>query len=105
MEKVGIIFYKPMIPQIGAQIGHTEIVKLVLLVANDKSPKGLKGQTPLHAAAKSGHIEVVKTFLENIEDANPKDTEEWTPFHFAAFNGHSEIVQIIINMDLEIRSA
>ena len=69
-----------------------------LAVVIDKNPKGFKGQTPLHDAARNGRIEIVKIILENIEDKNPKDTEKWTPFHFAAIKGHAEIVQIFLNL-------
>ena len=41
-----------------AERGHTEIVKMILNVAEDKNPKDKNGNTPLSLAKHRGHLDV-----------------------------------------------
>ena len=76
----------------------------------DKNPKDLNGETPLHRAAESGHLDICKLILENpsVKDKNPKCLKSWdresgrnfkgqTPLHLAAKGRHLEICKVIMN--------
>ena len=40
---------------------YTEIVKIIIDVAEDKNPKNYNGWTPLHCAVKNGHVAIGKS--------------------------------------------
>ena len=47
--------------------GHTEIIRLILSVVEEKNPKNDKDRTPLHQAAYSGHADIVRIILDAVE--------------------------------------
>jgi ankyrin repeat protein len=53
-----------------AQIGHLEMVKIILEYAIDKNPEDNDGVTPLHDAAQIGHLEIVKIIMEYAINKN-----------------------------------
>jgi ankyrin repeat protein len=75
----------------------------------DKNPKDVRGETPLHKAAENGYLDICKIILEDpsVDDKNPKCLKIWdmdycrdfkgeTPLHLAAKDGYLEICQLMI---------
>ena len=76
-----------------AEKGHTNVVKQLLEVAENKNPEDNNRYTPLHLAAENGHICAVKIILDSVENKNPNG--KWpsrTPLFWAVTKKHSEKV-------------
>lgn len=70
----------------------------------DISPKGYKGEQPIHIASLNGHINIVKLFIKNRVDIDAEDLEGKTPIKFAAENNHVHIVCYLIEESANIES-
>jgi len=81
---------------LAAQLGHTEIVRLLLDAGEDPdryNPEGNHGHsTPLHQAALAGHRGVVELLVKRGARLDIKDTLwEGTPLGWAEHGGRTEI--------------
>ena len=74
-----------------------QTARLYLRHAKDKSPKGVRGNTPLHYFATQGDTELFELFFKEAEDKSPKGMYDWTPLHAAAMLGHLDICQMIVD--------
>ena len=56
---------------------------MILLAVEDKNPKNIAGNTPLHYAAHWGHQGICKMILDVVEDKKPKNKFGQTPLYCA----------------------
>jgi ankyrin repeat protein len=90
--------------QMAAEMGHVQIVKILLERAE------VQIAWALHGAAKKGHDDVVKELLnsekevdvnalkqEILDDAQDRSSfgEEFNPLHLASIYGHASVVQVL----------
>ena len=79
-----------------AERGNLKICQHIIDRFDDKNPKDLNEETPLHWAASKNHFEVCKLILENVSDRNPKDVRHITPLHMAAAAKNLELCKLIL---------
>jgi ankyrin repeat protein len=85
---------------LAGQLGHTEVVRLLLEAGENPSrynPEGLHSHaTPLHHAALAGHLEVVRLLVESGADATLPDLL-WKadPAGWAEHGGHPEVARYL----------
>ena len=72
-----------------------EVEWLLKAVGYKVLKRGLRGWSPLHAAAYGGHHHVVSLLLAEASPAT-LDDDNVTPLHVACFKGHKEIVAFLI---------
>ena len=75
------------------QLGHKEIVELLIANDADVNAKNKYGETPLLSAATKGIAELL---IAKGADVNAKDGNGRTPLHHAAWGGHKEIAELLI---------
>jgi ankyrin repeat protein len=81
---------------VASQVGHIEIVRLLLDTGEDPNrynpPGGHSHTTPLHQAALIGHEDLVRLLLERGASADTKDLL-WrgTPADWAHHEGRTEL--------------
>lgn len=85
---------------LGAQLGHAEIVRMLLAAGEDPNrynPEGNHGHsTPLHQAVASGHENVVRLLVERGARLDIKDAIwEGTPLGWAEHCGRHEIAEYL----------
>jgi hypothetical protein len=85
---------------LGAQLGHAEIVRLLLDLGEDPNrynPEGNHGHsTPLHQAVASGHENVVRLLVQRGARLDIKDSIwEGTPLGWAEHCGRHEIAEYL----------
>ena len=90
------------------QVGHFEIVKLILSSTDSNGSQSQfkqidlgdnGGETPLALAVNIGSINIVKMLLENY-NANPSiaDSSHTYPIHNAAKSGNVEILRLLLQV-------
>ena len=90
---------------IASQYGQVNLLKEIISLVDDKIPKDINGECPLHFAAKGGNFEAFCFMTEYCEEINPGDIQRDTPLHFAASqasthsssHGHIEIVRYLLS--------
>ena len=87
-----------------ADLGHKEIVKLLIANDADVSAKTKWGQPPMQNAAPSGHKEIVELLIAKGADVNDADDGGWTPLHEAVDRGHKEIAELLIAEDADVNA-
>jgi ankyrin repeat protein len=85
---------------LAAQLGHVEIVRLLLDAGEDPNRYNPKGNhahsTPLHQAAGAGHDKVVRLLVERGARLDIKDTiYEGTPLAWAIYGDRKEIAEFL----------
>jgi ankyrin repeat protein len=85
---------------LAAQMGHVEIVRLLLDAGEDPNrlnPKGAHGHsTPLHQAVLAGRSDVVRLLVERGARLDIQDTiYESTPLGWALYGGQTEIAEYL----------
>ena len=72
-----------------------------LLIDNneEKNPKNVDGETPLHYAAKHTFdgLEICQLIIDKVIDKNPRNESGRTPLHHAVTYSNPEVVQWIFN--------
>ena len=79
---------------LAAQVGHTEIVKILAPLTNNPNASNRYQETPIYCAAYKGHTEIVKILTPLID--NPNAANGNTPILWAAFRGDTEIVKLLV---------
>lgn len=85
---------------LAAQLGHAEIVRLLLEAGEDPNrfnpPGGHTHSTPLHQAALAGHLDVVRTLVEHGARLDIRDTL-WhgTPLGWAEHGGKTDVANYL----------
>ncbi|KAJ5169200.1 uncharacterized protein N7482_004794 [Penicillium canariense] len=82
-----------------AEIGHIEIVKLLLDKGADPNINEVhSGRTPLYYAAEKGYNEVVKLLLDKGANPNTNEVRDGrTPLHCAVGKGYNEVVKLLLD--------
>ena len=89
------IGYTPLLK--ASQMGHKDVVKLLLDKGADPNKAGRLLGTPLHVGAKGGYRDVVQLLLDRGADLESKDKWEQTPLHKAVIEGHKHVVQLFLD--------
>jgi ankyrin repeat protein len=71
-----------------SEIGHPEIVQILLDAGVPTDSKDENGRTALHRAAGRGHTDIVEFLLRRSAEKNASDREGMMPCHLAAKGGH-----------------
>ena len=80
-----------------AELGHAQLVQLLLEFGAERDQISQGGKAAIHAAAAGGWLEVVRILLQAGTSANTlSEVTRETPLHFAAGNGHLEVVQLLL---------
>ena len=87
-----------------AEIGNTEILKILMETAVNPNNADDDGITPIHLAAKNGHVEVVKILIATTKNPNSHDKEGKTPLQLATTNGHINVIKTLIKSILGLES-
>ena len=87
---------------ISSQMGHLQVVKILLDNNADINKSNFKGWTALMAASKNGHLDIVNLLLEYNADINSKNITSETALFLAAANGHENIVVRLVEADAQI---
>lgn len=81
---------------IAAELGHIEIVKLLLNHPDIKPNYALKNGSSLHLAVLQDNVEMIKVMLEsNKFDPNLKNQSSFTPLHIAAYLNQPESIRVL----------
>ncbi len=78
--------------QKSAQLGHTEVVRLLLAAGANVHLEEEEEMTALHVC----HEKVLPLLLAAGADVNYAGEEGWTPLHCAALRGHAGIVRALL---------
>lgn len=81
---------------LAAELGHTEILKVLLAAGCKVEWGGHVEPSPLYLAAHKGHIEIVKILIKEGAKLNFKDEEGFTPLMSASAMGHLEVVKFLV---------
>ena len=75
--------------------GYFHITKLIVEKIQEKNPKNLDLDTPLHFAAVNGHLNVYQLLIKNIEEKNPKNLKGFTPLSYAAMKNDNSFERFL----------
>lgn len=57
----------------------------------------VRGETPLHLAARANQTDIVRVLVRNKSNVNAQARELQTPLHIASRLGNTDIVVILLN--------
>ncbi|KAL3868205.1 hypothetical protein ACJMK2_041037 [Sinanodonta woodiana] len=84
-----------------SQMGHTNIVKILMDSDADPNIVDWRRSTPLHYACTAGQVDVVKLLLENSKvKADIQDACGRTPFMTAAYYKRHKVLEHLVSSDL-----
>src|SRR6185295_2007475 len=81
--------------QYAAQLGHGEVVAILIEHSAMVDSRDATARTPLMWAAEAGHTDVVRKLLDAGADVNAKSNNDWTPLHFALSKNHTDLAQLL----------
>lgn len=81
--------------QIVAELGYTDIIRLLLTYENYAIFDDI--DQSLRLAAADGHAECVKVLVDKTRAIDPVDAEGNTALHLAGSHGHAEVVSILLD--------
>jgi len=87
---------------VAAQIGHPDVVELLLERGAAIEAKDNKEFTALIYAASEGHPDVVKLLLERGAAVNARNYQGATSLSFAASKGHVDVVMLLLEKGAEV---
>ena len=90
---------------IGAQKGHSEIVRLLLRTKAGVTYVDKEGRRALHYAAEIGSADIVKQIINAGSPANVVDSSGATALHFAADFGHDDVVLLLLQEGAHVNRA
>nr|XP_022291428.1 uncharacterized protein LOC111102828 isoform X2 [Crassostrea virginica]XP_022291429.1 uncharacterized protein LOC111102828 isoform X2 [Crassostrea virginica] len=79
-----------------SDLGHKDIVKLLIKSGADCNTCNRYGPTPLDVASRAGHVDIVDLLIKYGADCNKSDGEGATPLCEASGSGHIDIVDLLI---------
>ena len=77
-----------------AQMGHKDIVELMLAPKTTVNAKNSDGFTPLHCAEQRGYMNVAALLLANRANVNVRNNAGFKYLKWAKLNGHKDIVEL-----------
>ena len=86
---------------VAAEMGHEEIVKLLLEEGIDVDAQGGEYGNALQAASCGGHKQIVKLVLQKGADTTKRSNKGWTPLYSAARNGHLDGVMLLVEKGVD----
>ncbi len=89
---------------IGADGGHSSIVRILLNRGADLSLVGQEGFTPLLLSAQNGHLEVMTTLMEAGADLHATTDLGLSALSLASRFGHLESVRVLIKVGADIQA-
>lgn len=81
---------------LASQLGHLEIVELLLKAKAKIDTPDEEGRTPLMEAAWKGHLPIVKVLIQHGANIEAVRHSGWTPLITAAYYGKSAIVEYLV---------
>ena len=87
-----------------AELGHTDILSLLLEHGTDVDVRDGRDQTSLHRASLEAKLEAGQCLLDHGADINAQTFHKSTPLHIAARKGHVEFAQMLLDYGAEIES-
>lgn len=88
---------------IAAELGHVEIIKLLLNHPKINPNYALKNGTPLHLCLIQDNVELLKIMLDsNKFNPNIKNQSSFTPLHIAAIRNLPEAIKILCNKNYNV---
>jgi ankyrin repeat protein len=85
-----------------ANLGHRDVLKLLIDNGADLNAKTKISSTLLHLAADCGHKDVIELLLDLGADVNAKDRLGYTPLIWASSGGHKEASELLIAKGADI---
>lgn len=89
---------------IAAEIGHSEVSRILIDSGAEVSAVDMDMSTPLHLASLKGHEAVVRLLLENGAEVRTADKDHHTPLHLAANEGHRPVVRLLLENGAQVSS-
>jgi ankyrin repeat protein len=87
---------------IAAQVGHKQIVELLIATGANVDAKDVADNTPMHCAASGGHRDVVELLFVKGANINAMQAQGWTPLHEAVRWGHKNVTELLINKEANV---
>ena len=87
------------------ELGHLDIVRLLLEKKSDKNAQDRVGSTALTRAATAGQLEIVRFLVSARADIDKFDRLNGTALKYAASKGHAQIVRFLLSKQADISTA
>lgn len=85
---------------ISCEMGHKDIVRLLLDHGADCRSHPVTKYSPLYIACYNGKCEIVDIILRYFpKQVQSLTVERWLPIHAAAINGHSSVVELLLKFE------
>ncbi len=91
--------------RVAAEVGHTDVVRLLLEKGARVDLPELDGRTALLEASSRGHYEIVESLLKFGANVNPVDLEGLTPLILASNSGYADIVKLLLASGANVDAA
>ena len=88
-----------------SELGHLDIVRLLLEKKSDKNAQDRVGSTALTRAATAGQLEIVRLLVSARADIDKFDRLNGTALKYAASKGHAQIVRFLLSKKADISTA
>ena len=89
---------------LASQMGHAEVVQILLNAGADKEVTTTGGCAPLYVASRDGHAEVVQILLD--AGADKEAAQSGLPsLYIASQNNHAEVVQNLLDAGADIEAS
>ncbi len=87
-----------------AEMGHSEMVKLLLSSGADLHATNSRGYSPLHAAATEGYTNAIPALIAAGAKLTDTDRNGGTPLHTAVFCDQAEMAAFLISIGADVNA-